>query len=341
MSTSRLTVAVVGATGAVGTEMLNVLESREFPVGELRPLASSRSAGTTIGWRGHDVLVEELTPASFEGVDIALFSAGGSVSHAYASAAIERGAVVIDNTSAFRMRDDVPLVVPEVNRGALGTHRGLIANPNCSTIQSVVALKPLHDLAGLRRVVYNTYQSASGAGRRAMDELRDQTVALLNFREPTVEKFPRRLAFDCVPHIDTFLDDGYTREERKMIKETQKILDLPSLRVTATCVRVPVFVGHAISINAEFERPIDVDAALEVLSNFPNTVVHADAPSYPTAADGAGRDEVLVGRVRRDPSVDNGLDLWVVADNLRKGAATNAVQIAEALVNDHLLAGSH
>jgi len=328
----KLTVAVVGATGAVGSEMLAVLADRRFPVDRLVPLASHRSAGTEVTFDGDTHVVAELGERSFEGVDLALFSAGAATSERYAPVAVAAGAVVVDNTSFFRMRPDVPLVVPEVNPNALDDHRGIIANPNCSTIQSVVALAPLHALAHVRRVMFSTYQSASGAGQRAMEELKDQAVALLNFRDPPVEKFPRRLAFDCLPQIDKFLDDGHTKEERKMVDESRKIMALPDLRVSVTCVRVPVFVGHAVALHAEFSRPVSVSAARAALAAAPGVVLHEEHAAYPTAVDAAGQDAVHVGRLRADDGLDNGLAMWVVADNLRKGAATNAVQIAEALI---------
>jgi len=331
-SARPLTVAIVGATGAVGGEMLSVLAQRGFPVGRLKALASERSAGTSVEFDGDSVRVERLEEGSFEGVDVALFSAGGSVSEQFAPAAVRAGAVVIDNTSAFRMRPEVPLVVPEVNADALEAHAGLIANPNCSTIQAVVALAPLHVAFGLRRVTYCTYQSAAGAGAQAMDELKEQTVALLNFRDPPVQKFPRRLAFDCLPQIDKFLDDGSTKEERKMVDETRKILGIPTLPVSATCVRVPVFVGHAVAVHAEFERAVDLEAARAALASAPGVILHADAGPFPTAADAVGGDDVHVGRLRIDGGSPNGIAMWVVADNLRKGAATNAVQIAETLL---------
>jgi len=329
---SGLVVAIVGATGAVGEEMRAVLAEHDFPVSRLVPLASQRSAGTQVEWRGEQVTVQVLDDDAFEGVDLALFSAGTTVSERYAPKAVAAGAIVVDNTRAFRMHPEIPLVVPEVNAHALADHPGIIANPNCSTIQMVAALQPLHAAAGLKRVVVSTYQSASGAGREAMDELRDQTVALLNFAEAKAQVFPRRLAFDVLPHIDRFEDDGYTREEHKMVNETRKIMGLPDLPVVATCVRVPVFVGHACSINVEFERPLDVAAALDALEAAPGLVVERDPTRYPTTADCVGEDAVYIGRVRRDPSVNHGLALWVVADNLRKGAATNSVQIAEALL---------
>lgn len=333
MKQSGLVVAIVGATGAVGEEMRAVLGEHRFPVERLVPLASERSAGTHVEWRGEQVPVQVLDDDAFEGVDLALFSAGASVSERFAPKAVAAGAIVVDNTRAFRMHPEVPLVVPEVNPHALDDHPGIIANPNCSTIQMVAALQPLHAAAGLKRVVVSTYQSASGAGREAMDELRDQTVALLNFAEPKAEVFPRRLAFDVLPHIDRFEDDGYTREEHKMVNETRKIMGLPDLPVAATCVRVPVFIGHACSINAEFERPIDVERALNALGEAPGLELTRDPTQYPTTADCVGQDPVYVGRVRRDPSTENGLALWVVADNLRKGAATNSVQIARALLD--------
>ncbi len=333
MKQSGLVVAIVGATGAVGEEMRAVLAEHDFPVERLVPLASARSAGTRVEWRGEAIPVKVLDEQAFEGVDLALFSAGAAVSERFAQAAVDAGAIVVDNTRAFRMHPEVPLVVPEVNPEALADHPGIIANPNCSTIQMVAALQPLHAAAGLRRVIVSTYQSASGAGREAMDELRDQTVALLNFGEPKAEVFPRRLAFDVLPHIDRFEPDGYTREEHKMVNETRKIMGLADLPVAATCVRVPVFIGHACSINVELERPLSVEEALDALEATPGLVVHRDPTTYPTADDCVGNDPVYVGRVRRDPSTDNGLALWVVADNLRKGAATNSVQIAEALLN--------
>lgn len=336
-----LVVAIVGATGAVGEEMIAVLEERGFPVRELRPLASARSAGQRLRLGGHEAVVRELTHDSFEGVDLALFSAGGSVSREFAESAASAGAWVVDNSSAFRMEDDVPLVVPEVNpEAAFDAPRRIIANPNCSTIQTVVALQPLHAAAGLRRVVLSTYQSASGAGRKAMDELRDQTTALLNFREPPVEQHPRRLAFDVLPQIDVFRDDGYTKEEEKMRAETRKIMGLPGLRITATCVRVPVFVGHGVAANVELERPLGLAEAQSALEAAPGVDGVALGDEYPTPAEVAGIDEVRIGRLRADPSLDSGFDLWIVADNLRKGAATNAVQIAELLRARGVLGGT-
>ena len=333
-------VAVVGATGAVGTEMLRILEERDFPAAEVRPLASARSAGTAVRFRGDEVKVQELTPESFRGIDIALFSAGGSVSARFAPAAVEAGAVVVDNTSHFRMEPDVPLVVPEVNPHAIAGYRerGIIANPNCSTIQMVVVLKPLHDAARIRRVVVSTYQAVSGTGKRAIEELERQTRELLNFRQPTREVYPHTIAFNCLPHIDVFLDNGYTKEEMKMVNETRKILEDPSVRVTATTVRVPVFYGHSEAVNVELERRLTAAEARGLLERAPGVVV-VDEPEearYPLAQDAAGKDPVFVGRIREDASVEHGLDLWVVADNVRKGAALNAVQIAEILVREYL-----
>jgi aspartate-semialdehyde dehydrogenase len=327
-----LVVAVVGATGAVGEQMLAVLAERDFPVERIVPLASSRSAGGTVSWRGRPAQVEVLTASSFQGVDLALFSAGAAVSEAFGPTAVEAGTVVVDNSRAFRMVPQIPLVVPEVNAHALHNEVKLVANPNCSTIQVVVALAPLHRAAGLKRVVCSSYQSASGAGREAMDELREQTMALLSFSTPPVKEFQRRLAFDVLPQIDQFEPDGFTREEHKMIFETRKIMGLAELPVCATCVRVPVFIGHSVSVNVELERPLDVEAARAALAEAEGIELYDGYESYPMAADVVGTDAVHVGRVRTDPSVPHGLALWVVADNLRKGAATNAVQIAEHLL---------
>ncbi len=333
-------VAVVGATGAVGREMLKVLEQRNFPVSEIKLLASERSAGKKLKFKGEEVVVEKLTPESFKGIDIALFSAGGERSKQFAPEAVKRGAVVIDNSSAFRMEPDVPLVVPEVNPEDVEWHKGIIANPNCSTIQMVVVLKPLHDVSRIKRVVVATYQAVSGAGAMAIEELIEQTKAILENKEPPQpKKIPKRIAFNCVPHIDKFFPNLYTREEIKMINETKKIMHDENIKVSPTCVRVPVFIGHSEAINIEFESPISVETAREVLSKAPGVKV-IDNPEnleYPTPIDVAGKDEVLVGRIRKDETVENGLNLWVVGDNLRKGAALNAVQIAELLVEKNLL----
>ena len=337
-------VAVVGATGNVGREMLSILAERGFPVRDVTAVASERSIGVEVSYGEDDVLrVEDLDHFDFTGIDIALFSPGARVSAVHAPRAVEEGAVVIDNTSQFRMEPDVPLVVPEVNPGAIAQYkkRGIIANPNCSTIQMVVALKPLHDLARVRRVVVATYQSVSGAGREAMDELFNQTRAIYVNDAITKEQFTKQIAFNCIPHIDIFMEDGSTKEEWKMAVETRKILD-PEIAVQATCVRVPVFIGHAEAVTVEFERPISVADARTALKNMPGVSVvdHRVDEGYVTPQEAAGEDPVFVSRIRKDPTVRNGLSMWVVADNLRKGAALNAVQIAEILIRDHLRSGA-
>jgi aspartate-semialdehyde dehydrogenase len=336
----RYNIAVVGATGAVGEQIREVLEEREFPVGELRLLASERSAGQFLPFRDKQIRVEILDEDSFEDVDIGLFSAGGSVSAKFAPAAVKAGAVVVDNTAFFRMEPDIPLIVPEVNAKEIANYkgRGVVANPNCSTIQMVVALKPIHDAARIKRVVVSTYQSTSGAGRQAMEELSQQVAALFNGREIKMQKFPHQIAFNCIPHIDVFMDGGYTKEEIKMINETRKILGEPSLPVTATTVRVPVFCGHSESVNVETEKKLTAADVKAILREAPGIIV-ADEPEnnvYPMAIDAVGKDATYVGRIREDNSIPNGIHLWVVADNLRKGAATNAVQIAEILIRDYL-----
>lgn len=339
LTKDRYNVAVVGATGAVGEEMRNILEERLFPVESVRLLASERSAGERLEFHGEEIPVDVLNEDSFVGVDIALFSAGSAVSARYAPIAVESGAVVIDNTSQFRMDEDVPLVVPEVNASKIADYenRGIIANPNCSTIQMVVALKPLYDAAGIRRVVVSTYQAVSGAGRQAMEELGRQTRALFNGHEIEKQKFPHQIAFNCIPHIDAFLPSGYTKEEMKMILETRKLLGDDSLRVTATAVRVPVFCAHSESINVETETKLTAEAARALLREAPGVFLcdEPETDTYPLAVDAVGKDATFVGRVREDESVPNGLNLWVVADNLRKGAALNAVQIAEILIRDY------
>ena len=332
-------VAVVGGTGNVGREMLQTLAERQFPVKEVIPLASARSVGQEVSYGEDDVLkVRELAKFDFKGVDIVLSSPGSKVSAVFAPRAAKAGAVVIDNTSQFRMEPDVPLVVPEVNPQAIGQYakRGIIANPNCSTIQMVVALKPLHDLARIKRVVVATYQSTSGAGRAAMDELFNQTRAIYVNDPVKPEQFTKQIAFNVIPHCDIFRDDGATKEEWKMAAETRKILD-PDIPVTATCVRVPVFIGHGEAINVEFERPLSEERARAALRDAPGVTVvdHRVDEGYVTPAEAAGEDPVYVSRIRRDPTVPHGLNLWVVADNLRKGAALNAVQIAELLVEEH------
>ncbi|MHA1568058.1 MAG: aspartate-semialdehyde dehydrogenase [Alphaproteobacteria bacterium] len=331
--------AVVGATGNVGREILKTLAEREFPADEVVALASSRSIGKEVSFGEDDILkVGDLEKFDFAGTDIGLFSPGAKVSALHAPRAAAAGCVVIDNTSQFRMDPDVPLVVPEVNADALAGYakRNIVANPNCSTIQLVVALKPLHDLAPIARVSVATYQSVSGAGRSAMDELFTQTRAILVHDEIKKHDFPKQIAFNVIPHIDVFLDDGATKEEWKMTVETQKILD-PNIKLFATCVRAPVFVGHAEAVHVEFAAPIDEAAAREALAEAEGIVVldRRDDEGYVTPIECAGEDAVYVSRIRRDPSVEHGLALWVVSDNLRKGAALNAVQIAERLIEDY------
>ncbi len=333
-------VAVVGATGNVGREILQTLAEREFPADEVVALASSRSLGKEVSFgEDHVLKVHDLAEYDFRGVDIVLSSPGAKVSAIHSPRAAKAGAVVIDNTSQFRLDPDVPLVVPEVNADAIAgyTKRGIIANPNCSTIQLVVALKPLHDLAGIRRVVVATYQSVSGGGKALMDELFSQTRAIFVNDPIKNEVFTKQIAFNVIPHIDIFMDDGSTKEEWKMVAETRKILD-PNIKLSATCVRVPVFVGHAEAVNLEFERPISVQQARAALKAAPGISVidRRQDEGYVTPQECAGEDAVFVSRVRADPTVKNGLSLWVVADNLRKGAALNTIQIAEALVDRFL-----
>jgi aspartate-semialdehyde dehydrogenase len=327
-------VAVVGATGAVGAEMIEVLEERKFPVDTLKPLASARSAGGTVSFRGETFTIEELRPNSFEGVDLALFSAGADVSKEFAPAAVRSGTIVVDNSAAWRMDQAVPLVVPEVNPDDVRRHQGIIANPNCSTIQMVVVLKPLHDQARIRRVVVTTFQSVSGTGKEAMDELLEGCRDVLSFKEPVPKVYPHQIAFNCLPHIDEFLASGYTKEEMKMVHETRKIMGDSSIQVTATTVRVPVYVGHSEAVNIETERKVTPNEARAILSAAPGVLVYDDPAHkiYPMPLDVVGKDDVYVGRIREDESIANGLNLWVVADNLRKGAALNAVQIAELLL---------
>ena len=333
-------VAVVGATGAVGNEMIKILEERQFPVGELKLLASERSLGKSLEFRGKEIPVSVLDENSFSGVQIGLFSAGGSISEKYAPIAAQAGAVVVDNTSAFRMVPDIPLVVPEVNPEAIALYkkRGIIANPNCSTIQMVVALKPIYDVAGIKRIVVSTYQAVSGTGKKAIEELAEQTKALMNFQEVKVKVYPHQIAFNCLPQIDVFLPTGYTKEEMKMVNETKKILGDDSIGVTATTVRVPVFYAHSESVNIETGRKISAAEVRELLSKAPGVCV-VDRPEkfeYPLAIQAAGKDATFVGRIREDESIPNGINMWVVSDNIRKGAALNAVQIAEILIKDYL-----
>ena len=333
-------VAVVGATGAVGHEMINVLEERRFPVNEIKLLASTRSAGEKLEFHGEEVTVEVLSEDSFTGLEVGLFSAGGSISEKFAPIAAREGCVVIDNTSAFRMDPQVPLVVPEVNPHAIAqyTSKNIIANPNCSTIQMVVALKPIHDMAKIKRVVVSTYQAVSGTGKEAIEELEQQTRAIFSQGEIKVDVYPHQIAFNCLPHIDVFLENGYTKEEMKMVNETRKIMEDDSIRVTATTVRVPVFYGHSESVNIETEKKITPQQVRDLLSEAPGVVVEDD-PSlfkYPMAIYGTGKDETFVGRIREDESIETGINMWIVSDNIRKGAALNAVQIAEILIDKYL-----
>jgi aspartate-semialdehyde dehydrogenase len=335
-------VAVVGATGNVGREMLGILAERAFPADEVVALASRRSQGTEVSFGDRILKVKALDTFDFSDVDICLMSAGGTVSKEWSPRIGAQGAVVIDNSSAWRYDEDVPLVVPEVNADAVRgfTKKNIIANPNCSTAQLVVALKPLHERATIKRVVVATYQSVSGAGKDAMDELFDQTRAVFTAGQMKMEKFPKRIAFNVIPHIDVFMDDGFTKEEWKMVAETKKILD-PKIKLTATCVRVPVFVGHSEAVNVEFAEPITADEAREVLRQAPGVVVvdKREPGGYMTPHEAAGEDPTYVSRIREDYTVENGLAFWCVSDNLRKGAALNAIQIAEALVNRGLLKG--
>jgi aspartate-semialdehyde dehydrogenase len=327
-------VAVVGATGVVGNEMISVLEERNFPVKTLRLFASERSEGKSLDFHGKRVNVEILTDKVFGGIDIALFSAGGDRSREFAPVAARAGCIVVDNSSAWRMDPDVPLVVPEVNPDDVDQHKGIIANPNCSTIQMVVVLKPLHDAGKIKRIVVTTFQSVSGTGKNAIEELMNQTKDLLNFQDLTPSVYPHQIAFNCLPHIDMFMDNGYTKEEIKMVNETKKILGDDSVRVTATTVRVPVFRAHSESINIETEKNLSANEVRAILSASPGVIVY-DAPDkniYPLPVQVSGKDEVYVGRVREDTTVENGINLWIAADNLRKGAALNAVQIAEELI---------
>jgi len=330
----KYNVAVVGATGAVGNEMIAVLEERDFPVDSIRLFASERSEGVRLNFKGQEIPVETLKEDSFQDIDIALFSAGAERSRIWAPIAAKSGCVVVDNSSQWRMDPEVPLVVPEVNPHDLKWHKGIIANPNCSTIQMVVALKPIHDVAKIKRVVVTTFQAVSGTGKKAMDELLQQTVALLNFKEIKIQVYPHQIAFNVLPHIDKFLENGYTKEEMKMVNETKKIMGDPSIRVTATTVRVPVFRGHSESVNIETEKKITAQEVRELLSKAPGVVVidNPEKNEYPLPIYASGKDEVFVGRIREDESIENGINMWVVSDNLRKGAALNAVQIAEELL---------
>jgi len=333
-------VAVVGATGNVGREMLGILAERAFPADEVVAIASRRSQGTAVSFGEKTLKVKATEHYDFSDVDICLMSAGSAVSKEWSPRIAAAGSVVIDNSSCWRYDADVPLIVPEVNADAVAgfRKRGIIANPNCSTAQLVVALKPLHDKAKIRRVVVATYQSVSGAGKEAMDELFAQTKSVYTLEEITSQKFTKRIAFNVIPHIDVFMDDGFTKEEWKMVAETKKILD-PKIKVVATCVRVPVFIGHSQAVNIEFENPIDADEARELLRNAPGCLVidKREPGGYATPYEAAGEDATYISRIREDPTVDNGLVLWCVSDNLRKGAALNAIQIAECLINRKLI----
>ena len=326
-----LHVAVVGATGAVGVEMLKTLAKRNFPVGRLTPLASVRSAGKTLPFWGQEITVQELTTDSFAGVDIALFSAGGEISGEFASRAVEAGAVVVDNSSAFRMDDNVPLVVPEINAAEVARHKGIIANPNCSTIVTVMALYPLHQAFGVKRMFASTYQAVSGSGAMGIAELERQVGEINEGREVSREVYPHQIAFNVLPHVDVFLDNGYTKEEMKMVHESRKIMGLPDFEASVTCVRVPVYRAHSIAISAEFEKPVSVEGAREAISGAPGIDLNDDVASngYPLPLELAGQDNCQVGRIRKDCAMENGLSFWVAGDQLLKGAALNAIQIAE------------
>ena len=330
----KYNVAVVGATGLVGQTFLKVLKERKFPVENLYLYASARSAGKVINWEGKDYTVIELKDENIkDDIDVALFSAGGGISKEFAPKFRDKGAVVVDNSSAWRMDKDIPLVVPEANPEALKNHGGIIANPNCSTIQVMPILKVLQDKYGLKRVVYSTYQAVAGAGKKGLDDLKN------NLQGKPSTNFPHQIAFNALPHIDVFLENGYTKEEEKMINETKKILNLPDLKVTATCVRIPVKFGHGVSVNVELERPFELEDVVKAFEEKEGVIVQNDGKNkvYPMPITAQDTDEVYVGRIRRDDTVDNGLNLWVVADNIRKGAATNTIQIAETLIKEGAL----
>jgi aspartate-semialdehyde dehydrogenase len=326
-------VAIVGATGAVGKELLRVLERRAFPVERLLPLCSERSAGKTVSFRGEEIVAQQLSPNSFEGLDLAFFSAGGNISREYGPIARDAGAIVIDNSSVFRMEPDVPLVIPEINGDDVRQHRGLIANPNCTTAVALMALYPLHRAFGVKRVIAASYQAVSGSGARAIQELRSQVQAAAGNQSPVADVYPHPIAFNVLPHVDSFLSNGYTKEEMKMQNEGRRIMHLPDFRASVTCVRVPVYRAHSVAVSAEFERPVSVEQAHEVLAKAPGLEL-VDEPQnnrYPMPLFTAGKDNCEVGRVRRDCAFENGLSFWVSGDQLLKGAALNAVQIAELL----------
>ncbi len=330
---NKINVAVVGATGAVGREMMNILEERNFPIGQLKLFATEKSKGKKFTVQGEDYVVDTIKPGSFKDVDIALFSIGSTPSKKIAPQAAEEGAVVIDNSNAFRMDDNVPLVVPEINMEAAGQHNGIIANPNCSTIQMVLALKPIYDQVGIKRLVISTYQAVSGTGKDAIDELEKQIKAYVNGEELESEVYPHQIAFNVLPHIDIFYDNGYTKEELKMERETKKILNDDSLQITATAARIPVFYGHAEALNIEMEEELEIKEIKQLLDDTQGVEV-VDVPDeevYPLPVQSEENDQVMVGRIRKDFSIDKGINMWVVANNLRKGAALNAVQIAEEL----------
>ena len=340
MSEEKLNIAVAGATGAVGNQMISCLEERNFPVKSIKFLASKRSVGRRLRFKGDLLAVQELTKDSFKEMDIALFSAGGAASKEYAPLAAKDGCIVVDNSSTWRMDPKVPLVVPEVNPHAIAGYakKGIIANPNCSTIQMVLPLNPIHKKYQIKRIVVSTYQAVSGTGKKAIDELFDQTRSMINFLDYEKKVYPHRIAFNCIPHIDVFLDNGYTKEEIKMVNETRKILEDNHIGITATTVRVPVYFGHSESVNIETKKKISADEVRNLLESESGIKV-LDKPKkniYPLAIDAAGKDLTFVGRIRDDQSVKNGINMWVVADNIRKGAATNAIQIAEILAKDYL-----
>jgi len=336
MNSKEYNVAVAGVTGAVGKVFLSILEERKFPVKNLTPLASNRSVGKKIIFRGQELEVKELKKDSFKDIDIALFSAGASTSKEFAKYAVESGAVVIDNSSAFRMDEDVPLVVPEVNRSKVFEHKGIIANPNCTTLVMVVALKPIYDLSPIKRIIASTYQSVSGAGARAIAELENQSREIICRGNSDVkcDVFPVRIAFNVIPHVDIFLDNGYTKEEMKLVYETRKIIGDENIRVAATAVRVPVFTSHSLSVSIETESKVELDAVRDAIAGAEGVVLKDDFKNavYPTALDSSDKDSVFVGRIREDISVKNGITLWIVGDQLRKGAALNTIQIAEELI---------
>ena len=332
-------VAVVGATGAVGEEMLRILEERSFPLRNLRVIASERSEGRVLKFCGENLEVERLSSSSFQGAEVALFSAGAEISKEFSPQAVKKGSVVVDNSSAFRMESGVPLVVPEVNPNALKHHQGIIANPNCSTIQLVVAINPLHQITRIKRLVISTYQAVSGTGREAIEELKNQIQQWLKREEIKKEVYPHQIAFNLLPHIGEFLTNGYTEEELKLVSETKKIMEDDRIAVTATCVRVPVFIGHSEAVTVEMEKELSVPQVKKILSRAPGVILQDDSVAhlYPLPLEAAGKDEVFVGRIRKDESIKNGVNLWIVADNLRKGAALNTIQIAELLIKESLL----